>query len=249
MLRFVCVACLAPTTAALALSSSSGLRALRSVTRSSIAAQLAPGWVSAVDPASGSTYYYNEQTGETQWEPPQSVPQGWITAYDEQGRLYYINEQTGEGQWEPPCATAAQALWRVDGVAGVAGFSGVAGFAAENKHSFFQLEYAREGRPCQLPYSLGVGEEKVLSRWNMIDQSLTVSRKQCIVRCQSDGSATLTSEGPSPTMWRQLGGAWFPVQKGGSVALADGDQVSLDCNYPERAIFQMLQEGRQFGYQ
>jgi len=29
------------------------------------------GWAAAVDPGSGQTYYYNEQTGQSQWEPPQ----------------------------------------------------------------------------------------------------------------------------------------------------------------------------------
>lgn len=31
---------------------------------------LPPGWVSAVDPASGRPYYYNATSGVTQWEPP-----------------------------------------------------------------------------------------------------------------------------------------------------------------------------------
>jgi len=31
---------------------------------------LPPGWVSAVDPASGRAYYYNAASGVTQWEPP-----------------------------------------------------------------------------------------------------------------------------------------------------------------------------------
>ena len=32
---------------------------------------LPAGWSAAVDQASGQTYYYNEQTGQSQWEPPQ----------------------------------------------------------------------------------------------------------------------------------------------------------------------------------
>lgn len=31
------------------------------------------GWTTAVDQTSGQTYYYNEQTGESQWEPPQAA--------------------------------------------------------------------------------------------------------------------------------------------------------------------------------
>ena len=37
---------------------------------------LPPGWVSGVDQASGQTYYYNEQTGQSQWEPPPQQQQG-----------------------------------------------------------------------------------------------------------------------------------------------------------------------------
>jgi hypothetical protein len=28
---------------------------------------LPPGWIASVDPASGSEYYFNEETGETTW--------------------------------------------------------------------------------------------------------------------------------------------------------------------------------------
>ena len=35
--------------------------------------QLPPGWTSMVDPGSGRTYYANQQTGVTQWDPPPSV--------------------------------------------------------------------------------------------------------------------------------------------------------------------------------
>jgi hypothetical protein len=33
--------------------------------------QLPPGWITGVDQGSGQTYYYNEQTGQSQWDPPQ----------------------------------------------------------------------------------------------------------------------------------------------------------------------------------
>jgi hypothetical protein len=34
------------------------------------AEDLPAGWTTGIDPSSGSTYYYNEQTGQSQWEPP-----------------------------------------------------------------------------------------------------------------------------------------------------------------------------------
>ena len=174
-------------------------------------AQLAPGWVSRVD----------QQTGET----------------------YYLNSQTGQSQWEQPQRTTATVQWRIDCFFGVAGFSGVAGFAANNKYGDreFRLETTREGRPCQLPYIVGAGEERVLSRWNMLEQSLYVSRKQCVVRCAADGTATLTSEGKAPTLWRAASGPangpWNALYKGEEHVLADGDQVSIDCKDPEAAVF------------
>eukprot|EP00966_Prymnesium_polylepis_P277183 6404267-Prymnesium_polylepis.1 len=65
------------------------------------------GWVMGVDEQSGQTYYYNEQTGESQWEPPPAggdhVTSGWVTGVDAaSGQTYYYNEQTGKSQWEPP---------------------------------------------------------------------------------------------------------------------------------------------------
>jgi hypothetical protein len=32
--------------------------------------QLPPGWVAGIDQASGQQYYYNDQTGQSQWDPP-----------------------------------------------------------------------------------------------------------------------------------------------------------------------------------
>ena len=42
------------------------------------AQELPAGWSMGVDEASGATYYYNEQTGQTQWDPPLAgySPQG-----------------------------------------------------------------------------------------------------------------------------------------------------------------------------
>ncbi|KAL1508369.1 hypothetical protein AB1Y20_004479 [Prymnesium parvum] len=69
---------------------------------------LPPGWTSAVDPASGRTYYSNPMTNETSWEPPAAVgggglPPGWSEARDNaSGRVYYVNSATGASSWEKP---------------------------------------------------------------------------------------------------------------------------------------------------
>ena len=104
------------------------------------------------------------------------------------------------------------------GVAGVAGFSGVEGFTCTRDGTFTSftmggavptsgqvllnddasqhtLQYGREGRPCQLPYRFGIGDEKVLSRFNMVNPNQGVSRGQCTIKCTTDGAAVLASDG------------------------------------------------------
>ena len=78
-------ACLAATTAALtAAPALTAVPALAAVSRvqldhvqrsRKLFAQIADGWTTRADP-NGDTYYYNEQTGQSQWEPPPSAQQG-----------------------------------------------------------------------------------------------------------------------------------------------------------------------------
>ena len=103
---------------------------------------------------------------------------------------------------------------------GVTGFTGVAGVQGRAPFPAFQRDdYA-------LPYSLRSGDEQILSRWNMIEQKLTVSRVQCVVQVAPDGAATLESRGKGPTLWREPGGPWVALQAGDRVFLGDGHQVA-----------------------
>lgn len=151
---------------------------------------------------------------------------GWTTAIDEEsGDTYYYNELTGQSQWEPPQVTGTQncqVRWRVEGV-------------TDSYYSALDPEMRHR-------YSLGIDEEQVLSRWNLLEEKLTVSRKQCIVKIIADGTATLVSEGKAPTLWRQPGGPWNPLPAGDQVTLSDGDQVSIDCDDPEGAVFTCQEE-------
>ncbi|GAA0154706.1 scaffold/adaptor protein [Lithospermum erythrorhizon] len=76
---------------------------------------LPQGWVEAMDPASGGSYYYNQRTGKSQWERPTEVTQlavstpslppleEWQEAIDEaSGQTYYFNRKTNVSQWERP---------------------------------------------------------------------------------------------------------------------------------------------------
>ena len=245
-MRLLALACLAAAAAALKASTTMQLwtSPLGRVRAGKLLAQV--GWTPVVDQATGQTYYYNEQTGESSWDPPAS--QGsWVTGIDEaSGQTYYYNQQTGACQWEPPQASpTTQVLWRLYGVSGVAGFSGVNGFVANKKYTHFQMEYEDSrvtGRPCQLPYGLGLGDEKVLSRWNMIEQKFTVDTKQCLIECRTDGTLTATSEGDNPTLWRAPGGQWNVLNKDDRVTLQDGDQIGLDYSDPEGAVFTCVAE-------
>ena len=78
-------------------------------------AQTRRAWKEQVDEASGRTYCYNEQTGETKWgtldeaikDGSNSIaagelPPGWKKVLDANSREYFYNEQTGEIKWEKP---------------------------------------------------------------------------------------------------------------------------------------------------
>lgn len=108
-------------------------------------------------------------------------------------------------------------------------------------------------------YTLCPGEETVLGRFDMVQQSPFVSRKQCEVQIAADGSATLASIGKPSTLLRRAGQAapWYvlrraederpiplslglPVPTFGPCVLSNGDQISLDCHNPESAVFTIV---------
>ena len=99
MRRCLACACLAATATALRPTLAPALRSQVDRvqrTRALIAQQqqgLPAGWTSRFDQTSQSTYYVNDQTGESQWEQPQSGPQ-W-----EQPPYY---AQQGQGGYQQP---------------------------------------------------------------------------------------------------------------------------------------------------
>ena len=82
-----------------------------------------------IDQQTGQAYYYNERTGESQWEAPYGMgggashggasQDGWVTQIDqESGQMFYYNEHTGASQWEPPSEASDRILWRLEGFSG-----------------------------------------------------------------------------------------------------------------------------------
>ena len=142
--------------------------------------------------------------------------------YDDSG----YNGQQGPPRIYAPQDYRAPVLWSVLGFSGVTGFTGVA------------------EKYCTLPYSLRSNDEFVLSRKNMVHPQLTVSRIQAIVQAFPDSTAMVTSHGRGPTLWRGAGsgGQWSPLFKGEWRFLEEGDQVSLDCNNPENAVFACVRQ-------
>jgi len=138
--------------------------------------------------------------------------------------MNFYNEQTGQS---PQAEVGHQhygteVLWSVSGTNGVTGFN----FFQDDKLVYYPL-----------PYNMRPGDEQVLSRWNMFKQKLTVSRVQCVMQVLADGTAVAESRGKGPTLWRERGGQWYALQKGERAPLAEGDQLSLDFNDPEAAVF------------
>jgi len=79
---------------------------------------------------------------------------------------------------------------------------GAQGVVGHDKHI-----YGREREDyTELPYIVNVGDETVLSRWNMMRPSSFVSRVQCIVQVAPDGTPYLYSCGKPATGCRQVEG-------------------------------------------
>jgi len=148
----------------------------------------------------------------------------------------YGAEQPGYGQQQGYSAQQSyceQVVWSVGKGAGVTGL--VDSQTALRDITTQQSVYMQDVR--LLPHILRGGEALVLSRWNMQRPKPTVSREQCKVVVAADGTAALISCGRGSTLWRQSDSPWYAVSRSDTCPLAHGDQISLDCNDPDAAVF------------
>lgn len=183
----------------------------------------------------GAQQGYGQQ-GYCGAQPGGQQQQGYYGAQPggQQHQGYYGGQQQqGYGQ---QAYGAPRVVWTLAGLRGVTGFSL---YAADPDDLQIGRDAYRQDceRYLYLPYSLRSGETQVLSRWNMASTRLTVSRIQCRVQVLADGSAALVSAGRGPTLWRSPGSPWNGLYRDQWHMLANGDQVSLDWQDPEAAVF------------
>ena len=158
----------------------------------------------------------------------------------------YGGQQQGFGQQQQGYGSQQQGYgqpvqWRLDALTGVAPMP--------------QYRFPALPKYWSLPYIVRNREDQVLGRWNMQQESMYVSRVQAMVRVLADGTPTLVGCGKAPTLVRQCNnmqcGMWMELYKGQTHILSDGDQVSLDAQNPEGAIFTCRDESgmqQQGGY-
>jgi DNA-directed RNA polymerase II subunit RPB2 len=68
--------------------------------------ELPPNWIREYNQKYNTYFYFNQVTGESQWEIPVDntvLPKNWIRKFNDKYKTYYyFNEITGESQWEIP---------------------------------------------------------------------------------------------------------------------------------------------------
>ena len=101
-------------------------------------------------------------------------------------------------------------------------------------------------------YGVNTEGEQILGRYDMeewVPTRMYVSREQCVVKVDADGSARLVTLGKAPTGWRpRHGGAWQWIRNRERRILSEGDQISLDAKDPEGTVFTCQKGGLQSSY-
>jgi hypothetical protein len=104
-------------------------------------------------------------------------------------------------------------------------------------------------------YNVEPGQHQALGRYDMIEYGGAVDISgsfdaidpaQCLAVVAEDGSCVYVyAQGSQPTLWRtRPDEEWNWMQPGESVVLQSGHKVSLDCDYPDSAVYKFEKAGR-----
>jgi hypothetical protein len=110
--------------------------------------------------------------------------------------------------------------------------------------------FPRDGATGMLKndYWVERGQQQVVGRYDMVEydgQKMEIAPDQCVMVPAEDGSALYVyAQGQQPTGWRtRPDEPWNWMNPGESVALYSGHKISLDCNYPESAVYKFEKSG------
>jgi len=104
------------------------------------------------------------------------------------------------------------------------------------------------GGNIKTDYYVDRGCEQTLGRYDMVEyegQAMHIAPDQCVVVAAEDGSCIYVyAQGNTPTGWRTSPyEPWNWMQPGDSVALTNGNKVSLDYKDPEACVFKFERSG------
>ncbi|KAL9240042.1 hypothetical protein vseg_014305 [Gypsophila vaccaria] len=150
------------------------------LTQSSGGGNLPFGWVEAKDPETGVSYYYNENSGKSQWERPvdtnsssqsqSTMVDDWVETLDEtSGQKYYFNKKTQLSQWERPHVLQQVASEPVQS-------------ATSNNHDGIWAEQCSQFERCLNCGGWGVGLVQAWGYCNHCTRSLKLPESQYVLQ-------------------------------------------------------------------
>lgn len=153
--------------------------------------------------------------------------------------IYGARNPTG-----PFAGNPVRVQWRIDAASESVGAvpAHVSKLSSSGRGSIFLNK-----RYYEMPYYVVNTEEHKLSSANLYYDAPMIEQVQCKIKTRSNGDTGLLGIGGiSPTLVRSVRdgqwGEWDLVYKGQNRWLFSGDQISLDYNNPEAALFQLTEE-------
>jgi len=185
-----------------------------------------PAWT----PRSSVTLQYGGYDAQAGYEPS-------VQGYGDQQQQGYGYQQDYGAQQQ---GYGAPVVWSITESFGVRGFSLFTPDPNDPLDTTSPEQQQEMARYKYLPYTVGSGEDIILGRWNMKIIRQTVSREQCRVLVDPDGTAVLIARGKGQTLWKSRDDTrmgWNALYRGEEHILSDGDLISINWNDPEAAVF------------